>query len=94
MKNLVAMMVTVVMAAGALVGCGSVDTVQETGSDKFPVGTTAEASVEETTTEYVTEEASVEVVEEVPQTEERKVLAGSLRFVNNEVTDVMSYRFS
>lgn len=51
MKNLVAMMVTVVMVAGALVGCGS----QEVATT-----TTQDTAVSETTTEYGTENASVE----------------------------------
>ncbi|MBP3260947.1 hypothetical protein [Pseudobutyrivibrio sp.] len=54
-KNLVAMMVTVVMVAGALVGCGSKE-VQTVGGE----GTIAEASAVETTTEYGTENTSVE----------------------------------
>ena len=45
-KNLVAMMVTVVMVAGALVGCGSQE-VQTVGGN----GTTVEASAVEATVE-------------------------------------------
>ncbi len=77
-KNLVALMVTVVMVAGALVGCGSKE-VQTVGGN----GTTTEASAVETTVEEnavdaaaSTEESIVEetVVEEVePQTKEYKV---------------------
>ncbi|MBR1643307.1 MAG: hypothetical protein IJ683_13375 [Butyrivibrio sp.] len=88
-KNLVALMVTVVMVAGALVGCGSKEVAQET----TPV---VEATVEENAVDAAasTEESVVEetVVEEVePQTETRKVLAGSVRKVDGEFTDVMSY---
>ena len=64
-KNLVAMMVTVVMVAGALVGCGSKE-VQTVGGE----GTIAEASAVETTTEYGTENASVEEVAVEATTEE------------------------
>ena len=48
-------MVTVVMVAGALVGCGSQE-AQTVGGN----GTTTEASAVETTTEYGTENTSVE----------------------------------
>lgn len=92
-KNLVAMMVTVVIIAGALVGCGSKEVAQETTP---VVEATVEATVEENAVDAAasTEESIVEetVVEEVePQTETRKVLAGSVRKVNGEYTDVMSY---
>ena len=64
-KNLVALMVTVVMVAGALVGCGSKE-VQTVGGN----GTTTEASAVETTTEYGTDNASVEEVAVEATTEE------------------------
>lgn len=64
-KNLVALMVTVVMVAGALVGCGSKE-VQTVGGN----GTTTEASAVETTTEYGTDNASVEEVAIEATTEE------------------------
>ncbi|AOZ95799.1 hypothetical protein [Butyrivibrio hungatei] len=93
-KNLVAMMVTVVMVAGALVGCGSKEVAQET----TPVAeaSVAEATVEEnavdaaaSTEESIVEETVVEKVE--PQTKEMKVLAGSTRKVNGSYTDIYSY---
>ena len=92
-KNLVAMMVTVVMVAGALVGCGSKEVAQETTP---VVEATVEATVEENAVDAAasTEGSIVEetVVEEVePQTETRKVLAGSVRKVNGEYADVYSY---
>lgn len=92
-KNLVAMMVTVVMVAGALVGCGSKEVAQETTP---VVEATVEATVEENAVDATasTEESVVEetVVEEVePQTETRKVLAGSVRKINGEYRDVYSY---
>jgi hypothetical protein len=59
-KNLVALMVTVVMVAGALVGCGSKE-VQTVGGN----GTTVEASAEETTTEETVEESAEAATEEV-----------------------------
>ena len=93
MKNLVAMMVTVVMVAGALVGCGSKEVTQET----TPVAeaTVAEATAVENAVDAAasTEESIVEetVVEEVePQTKEMKVLAGYIRKENGEYTDVDS----
>jgi len=93
MKNLVAMMVTVVMVAGALVGCGSNEVAQET----TPVAeaSVAEATVEENAVDAAasTEESIVEetVVEEVePQTKEMKVLAGYVRVKDGALTDVDS----
>lgn len=96
-KNLVAMMVTVVMVAGALVGCGSKEVAQET--TPAVEASVAEATVEENAVDAAasTEESIVEetVVEEAePQTETRKVLAGSIRKVNGEYTDVMSYIYN
>ena len=91
-KNLVTMMVTVVMAAGALVGCGSKEVAQET----TPVVESAvEASTEEEVVEEATEEVSVEeeVVEEVPQTKQMKVLAGWIRFDSENLLDVYSYQY-
>ncbi len=76
-KNLVAMMVTVVMVAGALVGCGSKE-VETVGGN----GTTVEASAVEATVEEnvvdaaaSTEESVVEetVVEEVEKTAEEQL---------------------
>lgn len=92
-KNLVAMMVTVVMVAGALVGCGSKEVAQETTP---VVEASVEATVEENAVDAAasTEESVVEetVVEEVePQTKEMKVLAGSTRKVNGSYTDIYSY---
>lgn len=60
-KNLVALMVTVVMVAGALVGCGSKEVATTTTQDTV---------VSETTTEYGTDNASVEEVAVEATTEE------------------------
>ena len=91
-KNLVAMMVTVVMVAGALVGCGSKEVAQETAP---VVEATVEATVDENAVDAAasTEESIVEetVVEEVePQTKEMKVLAGYVRVKDGSLTDVNS----
>ena len=91
-KNLVAMMVTVVMVAGALVGCGSKEVAQETTP---VVEATVEASVEENAVDAAasTEGSVVEetVVEELePQVEKRKVLAGYIR-LDASTQDVRVY---
>ena len=91
-KNLVTMMVTIVMVAGALVGCGSKEVAQETTP---VVEATVEASVEEDVVEEATEEVSVEeeVVEEVPQTKQMKVLTGWIRLGSDGLHDVYSYQY-
>ncbi|MBQ9305663.1 hypothetical protein [Butyrivibrio sp.] len=88
-NNRVTRLFMAVMVAGALVGCGSKEVAQET----TPV---VEATVEENAVDAAasTEESVVNetVVEEVePQSETRKVLAGWVRKVNGEYTDVYSY---
>ena len=102
MKNIhVRRILMTVMVTGALVGCGSQDTntttqdvtVSETtteyGTDNASVEETTGAATVEESVESATEETVVEEVE--PQTETRKVLAGSIRKVDGEYTDVMSY---
>lgn len=95
-KNLVAMMVTVVMVAGALVGCGSKEVAQET----TPVAeaSAVEATVEENAVDATasTEESVVEetVVEEVePQTKEMKILAGYLTVKDGAISCVISVTY-
>ena len=90
-NNRVTRLFMAVMVAGALVGCGSKEVAQET----TPV---VEATVEENAVDAAasTEESIVEetVVEEVePQTKEMKVLAGWVRKVNDEYTDIFSYNY-
>ena len=85
-KNLVALMVTVVMIAGALVGCGSQE-VQTVGGN----GTTAEASAVETTTEYGTDNTSVEevteaVVEESTEATTEETVEGFAETATEEVS--------
>ena len=92
-KNLVAMMVTVVMVAGALVGCGSKEVAQETTP---VVEATVEATVEENAVDAAasTEESVVEetVVEEVePQTKEMKVLIGRILLRDGVFNGVYTY---
>ena len=66
MKNLVAMMVTVVMVAGALVGCGSQEVATTTAQDTAVSETTTEnASVEEAAVEATVEESAEAATEEV-----------------------------
>ncbi len=97
-KNLVAMMVTVVMVAGALVGCGSKEVPTVGGNGTTTEASAVEATVEENAVDAAasTEESIVEetVVEEVePQTKEMKVLAGYIRLKDGAVTEIMSYMY-
>lgn len=79
-KNLVTMMVAVVMVAGALVGCGSQEVVTTTTQD---------TAVSETTTEYGTENVSVEEAT-VETTVEESANAATEEASVDEVTEETS----